>query len=166
MRRISFIVALLLFASPVYAQAVPDDAGLVVVPALVDAGPTAPTVITTTTTEIKPSDVIVNPAEHPVQALGEAKAARKSGWAMLLFFCLVAITKALAYGRDKLAGLPLLGKAATWLATGKRAVLVAGLAAVGAAGYDILAGGGTVTAALFAAVTAYAAALHSTTKGA
>jgi hypothetical protein len=113
-----------------------------------------------------PSASVPDPAEHPIQAWDEAKAAKKGGWAMLVFFVLVALTKALAYGREKLAGVPLVGKASAWLAQGKRAMIVAGATAIGVAGYDVLAGGGSLTAALFAAGAALAGVLHSETKGA
>jgi hypothetical protein len=97
---------------------------------------------------------VVNPAEHPVQALDEAKAAKTYGWAALAFFVLVSLSKALAYGRDKLAGLPAIGWIAARLAKGKTAMIVAGVGAVAAAGYNILADGGTLTSALFAAAVA------------
>jgi hypothetical protein len=115
---------------------------------------------------VSPSATLPNPAEHPMQALDEAKLARKVGWPLAVFAVLVMLSKALAYGRDKLKATPLLGKAAVWLSTGKRAVLVAGFATVAAAGYDILAAGGSLVAALFAASMAVAGAIHSTTKGA
>lgn len=113
-----------------------------------------------------PSASVPDPAEHPVQAWDDAKAARKSGWPVLVFFVLVALTKALAYGRDKLAGMPGIGWIAARLAKGKAAMIVAGVAALGAAGYDALANGGSLTAALMAAGVALAGALHSTTKNA
>jgi len=107
-----------------------------------------------------------NPAEHPVAAWDDAKAAKKTGWPLFVFACLVMLGKALAYGREKLKSWPVVGKAAAWLSVGKRAMLVAGFGTVGAAGYDVLIAGGSLVAALFAAGVAVAGALHSTTKGA
>lgn len=124
------------------------------------------TVTTTTTTTVAPHDAVPNPVTSPVAAWDEAKAARKGGWAILVFFVLVALTKALAYGRDKLKGMPGIGWIARRLAVGKTAMIVAGVGAVAAAGYDVIAQGGSVTSALFAAGVALAGALHSTTKGA
>ena len=113
-----------------------------------------------------PSAAIPNPAENPVQAWDEAKAAKKGGWAILVFFVLVALTKALAYGRDRLKGWPGVGWIARRLAVGKTAMIVSAVGACGAAGYDALVQGGSATAALFAAGVALAGVLHSTTKGA
>lgn len=155
MRSIVLAIALVLgFAALVLA----DSAS---VPALVgDTATAAPPVVAA------PIATVTNPAEHPIQAWDEARAAKKSGWAMLVFFCLVALTKALAYGRDKLQGLPLIGWAAKRLSVGKTAMIVAGIGAVGCAGYDVLIGGGSPTAALFAAGAALGGVMHSTTKGA
>lgn len=156
----SLILSLLVtfsIATPAFADT--PDAGVVIVEPFTPSE--APATETSTA-----SSAISDPAEHPVQAWDEAKAARKGGWAMLVFFALVALTKALAYGRDKLAGLPVIGALAKRLAVGKTAMIVAGLGAIGAAGYDVLVGGGSLTAALFAAGAAAGGVMHSTTKGA
>ncbi len=99
-------------------------------------------------------------------AWDEAKAARKVGWPLAVFAVLVMLSKALAYGREKLKAVPVIGKAAQWLSVGKRAMLVVGFGTVAAAGYDVLTAGGSLVAALFAAGVAVAGVLHSTTKGA
>jgi hypothetical protein len=101
-----------------------------------------------------------------VQAWDEVKATKKGGWPLVVYFALVALTKALAYGRDKLQGMPGLGWIARRLSVGKTAMIVAGLGALAAAGYDVLAAGGSITAALMASGLALAGAMHSTTKGA
>ncbi len=164
MKRIVLCLSLLCLTSPVWA----DTA---VIAPMIDAGVSdgsgsGVTTTTTVTVETKPSDSVVDPIEHPATAIDQAKIAKKSGWAMLVFFVLVALTKGLAYGRDKFAGLPGIGWIARRLSVGKTAMIVAGIGAVGAAGYDVLVGGGSVTAALFAAGAAIAGVLHSTTKGA
>ena len=113
-----------------------------------------------------PSSALPNPAEHPLQAWDDAKAARKTSWPLAVFAVLVMLGKALAYGRDKLKGMPLLGAAAAWLSVGKRAMLVAGFGTIAAAGYDVLVAGGSLIAALTAGAVAIAGSLHSTTRNA
>jgi hypothetical protein len=61
-----------------------------------------------------------------VQAWDEVKATRKGGWPLVVYFALVALTKALAYGRDKLQGMPGLGWIARRLSIGKTAMIVSG----------------------------------------
>lgn len=154
------------------AQAQVPDAGPVVVPAFVDPAEGSASVSSAggsdglVAAQPAPSAGVTNPAEHPLQAWDDAKAARKGGWPLLVFFALVALTKALAYGRDKLGGVPGVGWIARRLAVGKTAMIVAGIGAIGCAGYDVLANGGSLVAALTAAGLALAGALHSTTKGA
>lgn len=112
----------------------------------------------------KPSDDLDNPAVNPIAAWDDAKAARKTSWPLAVWAVLAMVGKALAYGADKLKGVPVLGKLASMLATGKTAMVVAGIGAVGAAGFDVLANGGTLTAALVASGVAIAGAMHSTTQ--
>lgn len=157
---LSFLIGL---TTPVLADTAPLDAGPAVVIQPMEAGSGSGSAFATAPT---PADTVANPVTSPVVAYDEAKAARKEGWAVLVFFCLVALTKALAYGRDKLAGLPGIGWIAAKLAVGKTAMIVAGIGALAAAGYNVLADGGTVGSALIAAGVALAGALHSTTKGA
>lgn len=169
-KRIAIITAIALlfaFTAPVFA-----DGGPVTIPPMVDAGAELADASAgsgsgsdvTPAPEVKPSDAISNPLEHPAAAVSEAKDAKKYGWAGLVFFVIVALTKALAYAREKLATTPLIGKFAAWLAVGKRAVIIAALGALGVAGYDALVGGGTLVAALFAALIAAAGVMSSTTR--
>jgi hypothetical protein len=146
------------------AQSVDAPPGVTVIPAMVDAG--AGSDVTAAPATPAPHDAVTNPAEHPVQAWDEVKATKKGGWPLVVYFALVALTKALAYGRDKLQGMPGLGWIARRLSVGKTAMIVAGLGALAAAGYDVLAAGGSITAALMASGLALAGAMHSTTKGA
>lgn len=112
------------------------------------------------------ADALPNPLQNPVQAISEAKLAQKTAWPLAVWCVLAMLGKALAYGRDKIKGVPLLGKLAAWLAKGKGAMIVAAVGAVGAAGYNVMADGGTLTAAIVAAGIALAGITHSTTKNA
>lgn len=107
-----------------------------------------------------------NPIEQPAQAWSDEKAAQKVGWPLAIWLALVMLGKALAYGRDKVKGWPVIGKLAARLAVGKGAMIVAAVGAVGAAGYDVLVNGGTWVAALVTSVAALGGVMHSTTKGA
>lgn len=113
---------------------------------------------------VKPSDKLHDPTTDPVAAWDDAKAAKRTSWPLAVWCVLAMLGKALAYGRDKLKGVPLLGKLAAWLAVGKAAMVVAGIGAVGAAGFDVLINGGTLTAALVASGIAIAGVTHSTTQ--
>jgi hypothetical protein len=146
-------VVLCLAAPAIASDAGPSDA---LISVSFDAAPVAPA----------PSAAAPNPIEHPAQAWTEAKAARKVGWPIAIFLVLVMLSKAVAYGREKFKTWPVIGKAAQWLSVGKRAMIVAGVGAVSAAGYDVLASGGSLVGALVAAGMAFAGWLHSTTKGA
>lgn len=106
-----------------------------------------------------------NPATAPLQAWDDAKAARKVAWPLAVWAAIAMLGKALAYGREKLKGVPVVGKAAVWLSVGKRAMWVAAIGTVGSAGYDVLISGGSVVSALIASGIALAAVTHSTTKG-
>ncbi len=105
-----------------------------------------------------------NPGTDPVAAWNDAKLARKTSWPLAIWGVLAMLGKLLAYGRDKLKGVPLLGGLASWLSKGKHAMIVAAVGAVGAAGYDVLISGGTLVAALIASVIAVAGIVHSTTQ--
>jgi hypothetical protein len=161
---VSILIVLGLSAiNPALADDAPD-AGAVIVPAFVDAGPHPALDAGPIAAPAPPSAAIHDPAEAPLAAWDDAKAARKAGWPVLVFFVLVAISKALAYGREKLASVPLIGKLAVWLSTGKRAVAIAALGVVGVAGYDKLMSGGSLTSALVAAGIAASGLMSSTTK--
>lgn len=160
---ITLALSLLLVAvRPSLADTPPDAPGVFVIPAM-ETGSAAPAV---TPAPVAPHDAVTNPAEHPVQAWDDAKATKKGGWPLVVYFVLVALTKALAYGRDKLQGAPVIGWIARRLSIGKTAMIVAGIGALAAAGYDVLAAGGSIVAALMASGLALAGAMHSTTKGA
>lgn len=107
---------------------------------------------------------VANPAQHPAQALTEVQLARKTSWPLAVWLALAMLGKTLAYGRDKLKGVPLVGKLAALLAKGKGAMFVAAVGTVGAAGYGIMLDGGTLVSALVAAGVALAGVTHSTTK--
>lgn len=111
-----------------------------------------------------PSEAVTNPATSPVAAWDDVKAARKTSWALAVWLVLAMLGKLLAYGRDKVKGWPIVGALASWLAKGKGAMLVAGIGAVGAAGYDALLAGGSWVAALVASGVALAGITHSTTQ--
>lgn len=111
-----------------------------------------------------PHDSIDNPLTSPVAAWDDLKAAKKVSWPMLIWAALAMLGKALAYGAEKFKTWPVIGKLASWLAQGKRAMVVAGLGALGAAGFDVLASGGSWVAALIASGVAIAGTLHSTTQ--
>ena len=156
------LVVLVATVSPVMAQ----DAGVALIEPMSAGSAAGSAAVPVAPVVASPSSALPNPATSPVAAWDEAKAARKTSWPLLVFALLVMLSKALAYGREALKGLPVVGKAAEWLSVGKRAMLVAGFATVGAAGYDVLMAGGSLVAALIAAGVAVAGALHSTTKGA
>jgi hypothetical protein len=112
----------------------------------------------------KASDAIHNPATDPSAAWDDARAAKKTSWPLAVWAVLAMLGKALAYGATALAGVPLLGRLAAMLAKGKAAMVIAGIGAVGAAGFDVLVNGGTLTAALVASSVAIAGVTHSTTQ--
>ena len=139
-------------SAEVVAAPVPAEVVAAPVPAVQD--PSAPA----------QHDSIDNPLTSPVAAWDDLKAAKKVSWPMLIWAVLAMLGKALAYGAEKFKTWPVIGKLASWLAQGKRAMVVAGLGALGAAGFDVLASGGSWVAALIASGVAIAGALHSTTQ--
>jgi hypothetical protein len=182
MRIISIALAFVFLITPALADTPPPDAA-----ALVDAdvGSAAPAgsgsavaivcpagqhaVIaadgSTSCSELAPKATDVpNPVTSPVMAWDDVKVAKRTTWALLVWLALVMLGKALAYGRDKLGGVPVLGKLAAWLAKGKGAMVVAAVGAVGTAGYDALMQGGTWVSAIVVSGAALGGVLHSTTK--
>lgn len=113
---------------------------------------------------VDPSKDLPNPATQPVAAWSEVKLARKTSWPLAVWMALAMLGKGLAYGRDKLAKVPLVGKFAALLAKGKGAMILAAIGTVGAAGYGVMVDGGTLVSALVAAAIALAGVTHSTTK--
>lgn len=105
--------------------------------ALVEAGSGSATAAPT------PADSIADPISDPVEAYSDAKAAQKQGWAALA--CCLLVMASLVVGR--------LGrnmKTLAWLAKGKWAVIVGGVGAAAAAGYNAAIEGGSPYAVLFA----------------
>lgn len=140
MKKLVLAIALLTVAMPVVALA--DDAGIPAPPPT-PGDPPPP--------EVKPSSTLHDPTTAPVAAWDDAKAARKVGWPALVFA--LATMLAIAVGT--------LGKnlkQLAWLNKGRWAVVVGGVAACGAAGYDAAMGGGSLVAlglALWGAFLAY-----------
>lgn len=126
----------------------PADAG----PAVVAPAPAAPS-----------ADQLHDPAESPRAAFDELKAAKKLGWGVAVFAGLAMLFKVLAYVKDKLAGKPVIGKVAAFLAKGKTAIWIAGLGAGCAAAYNALAEGGTWMAAVGVLVVKAFALMSPTT---
>lgn len=138
MKKIVLAIALLTVAAPVLAQT--PDAGVVIPPPPADpAVPPAP--------EVKPSDGLHNPTVAPLESWDDLKAAKKVGWAAAVFAAVLMLA----------IGIGTIGKNVkqlAWLAKGRWAVIVGGVAACGAAGYDAAMSGGSVVALLLAMWTA------------
>lgn len=110
-----------------------------------------------------PGVALHDPFEDPIAAWSDAQNLRKAGWPFLVFGGLLGVSKALAYFSLKLRNVPVFGVVAKWLAVDKRVVWVAGIGAIGAAGYDVLLQGGTWVAAAFAGVAILIGLVHPTT---
>ncbi len=110
------------------------------------------------------SDKLHDPAEAPAAAWDDVKASKKVGWPLAVFAALLMLTKALAYSSVAFKATPVLGAAAKWLALDKHAMWVTGVGTLAAVGYNVLIGGGTLVAALFAAAVSGAGLVHSTTQ--
>jgi hypothetical protein len=158
---ITFGVALSLAAFDLGTNLAHADSGVAVGSAVVPVGSGFGSDIPVA---LVPSSALPNPATDPMAAITEERLARKTGWPLAVFAGLAMLGKALAYGRDKLQNVPILGPAAKWLSIGKRVMVVAAIGGVGSAGYDVLVGGGTLTAALYAGVISIAGAAHSTVQ--
>ncbi len=100
-------------------------------------------VITPTPSGPLPSDSLSNPASEPVAAWDDAVAARKIGWTALVF----AVATMVAMGIGTLGKNM---KQLAWLNRGKTAVVAGAVVAVGAAGFDVAAQGGSYVALLLA----------------
>lgn len=92
-----------------------------------DAGVDAPT---------KPSDSLANPATDPLESVSDLKAAKKHGWPAAVFAAVVMLALAVGTAGKKINRL-------AWLGRGRWAVIVGGVTAVGAAGFDALLAGGS-----------------------
>lgn len=154
MNRIAIALCFFLGALPMFIAFHAGESSAATPPAMTlleDAGVSA---------TVHSSADLPNPVQHPVDAWNEWKATKKTGWPLAVFAGLAFIGKGLAYGKDKLARVPLLGRLATWLAEGRRAIALAAIGTIGAAGYDVLAAGGSLTAAVIAAGVAFAGLLQ------
>ena len=80
-----------------------------------------------------------------------ARAKSAGGWALALVAALVMVAR---------TATRIPGAIGAWLGTGRRATIVAGVAAVAVAAYDVLAAGGTWAAVLLAVIGAALAAMH------
>jgi hypothetical protein len=85
-----------------------------------------------------------NPITHPAAALSDLQAAKKSGWALALFALLVMLTRAGVH-------LSAQYKSLAFLAKGRMHIVFAAIGALGVAGYNALALGGSLYAAVIAA---------------
>lgn len=121
-----------------------DDAGVTVIPAMVDASVSeaAPATVTTTTTTVapqKPADAIPDPLANPVQAYDALKDAKKKDWGYFLLFCGVMLTATLTRAAAKWPTAPVLSQ----IAKHKTVILVVTCAGfVSAAAFNALALGG------------------------
>jgi hypothetical protein len=95
-----------------------------------------------------PADELHDPIAAPAQAWDDVKAAKKVGWAVLVFAVLTMMAK--------LAGRMKTVKFFAPLGKGKVAVVIGALGALGASCYNAAAEGGAWTAMLVAGVTAIA----------
>ena len=170
LRRLIPFVFVLAFGSHAYAEDGSGAPGTIPAPAasatpdMVPVAATEPTPNNAATPALpKKAEALPNPAEHPVLAWNDAKLARKTSWPLAIWAVLAMLGKLLAYGADKLKNVQIIGGLAKWLGKGKHAMIVAGIGAVGAAGYNTLIEGGTLVAALVASGVAIAGILHSTT---
>ena len=130
------------FASIAHGQ--PADAGL---GSEVATAPGSGSATSSPTT--LPADKLHDPVAAPAQAWDELKAAKKTGWAVLVFAVLVMLTRLLARFGAKDSWLAALGK-------GKAAVVIGAVGALSLACYNALALGGAWIAAGAAGVIALA----------
>lgn len=101
-----------------------------------------------------PSSQLADPMESPQQAYNDLVAAKRLGWSLLVLAVLIM-------------GCRLAGKLGGWfkpLATGRAAVVVAGVGTLAISAYNALALGGTWMAAAAAALVAFAAFWNSQAK--
>lgn len=144
-------------AAPVAVDAslTPVDAGIAAAP-----GSASVTVITATTL---PVDKLHDPAANPLAAISDVEALKSQGWGLLLVGLLVQLGRIVRDTAPELEDEPgPVGRAAMWLATGRRAVLIAGAIGVASAAFNALALGGSWVAPALAAIGAALAATHAT----
>lgn len=101
-----------------------------------------------------PSDSLDNPLSAPGPAFDDLKAAKKIGWAALAFAIVtMGAMAAGTVGRN----IPWL----SWLNRGRAAVIVGGVFATGAAGYNAAVEGGSIMAMIMAVMLGAAAYYNS-----
>lgn len=143
--RILIVIALLFPLAALGSTALAEpiaDAGITL-----DAGSAAAPAAT-------PADQLHDPVSSPAAAWDDVKAAKKVGWASLVFAVLVMVAKLASRlgGRFKTLG------------TGKVAVVIGAIGALGAACYNAAADGGAWTAMLVAGMLAIAHFLDAAPK--
>ncbi len=102
-----------------------------------------------------PSSQLHDPTTDPMGAISDAKDAKSKGWPFLVLVILIFVTKVASYAGGKFAPL---GK---FLATGKNAMIIAGVGTVLAACLNTLANGGNWYAVVVAASVAGFALISS-----
>lgn len=100
-----------------------------------------------------------DPIAAPIESIGDIKAARKYGWAAAAFLILWQLSLVASKLGQSIKWLAVLGK-------GRVAVVVGAVGALGIAGYNAMALGGSLVAALFAALTAAALFINSDAQAA
>lgn len=94
----------------------------------------------TSAAEVTPAEKLRNPADDPIGAFDDARAAYKQGWAFFLLACLVMLTAGLVRAAKKWPSSMLLA----WFVTHATLLYVIEcVGAVAAAAFDALARGGT-----------------------
>lgn len=92
-----------------------------------------------------PADKLADPVDNPTAAYDDLKAAKRESWPVLAFAIVLMLARVVGKAGKSV---PLLAK----LATGRVAVVVAGAAAVAAAGYNAAFAGGSAIALITAVV--------------
>lgn len=105
------------------------------------------------------ADQLHDPLTNPILAYDDARTLKTGGWALALLGGLVMVSKGLAGANAKWPNSSLL----SWLAKGKTAVIVAGVAALAIAAFNALVLGGGWAAALIAAGGVALTVIHPVT---
>lgn len=156
-----FLIAIALavgISTPIAAHADSGSAVVDAAPAVVAPAPgsasTSVTATATTTTVAITADQVHDVLTSPIAAYDDVRAAKKLGWPALVFIVALILAR-LAGKLGAIQGWSLLAK----LNTGKVAVVIGGVAAVAAAGFNAATAGGSLiavlTGAFFALATYY-----------
>jgi len=125
------------------AQAAIPDAAPMTAPAIQPATP-------------KPADALHNPVTEPRASWDDVDAARKkAGWPLAVLASLIMLARGLGYAGDRWSQVKVLSPLG-----GLAGTVIAGAGAVGAAGFDVLADGGSWFAVAVAALGAFFLLLH------